>query len=70
MVNQPRLVVADEPTGSLDAQTRDDVADLLFSAIAGTERGLLIVTHDMSVAGRADAHYRLDGGRLAPVEGG
>jgi predicted ABC-type transport system involved in lysophospholipase L1 biosynthesis ATPase subunit len=68
LISDPSLLVADEPTGSLDAQTRDDVSDLLFSRQRNTGRGLLIVTHDMSIAKRADPHYRLDVGRLVPAQ--
>ncbi len=53
LVNSPRLVLADEPTGNLDADTSDEVMHLLESL--QEERGctLLVVTHDQALAGRA-----------------
>lgn len=66
LMNNPRVIVADEPTGALDTELRDDVADLLFSMPQQSEQALLIVTHDPSTADRADSIYRLDNGTLRP----
>lgn len=65
MANDPRLLLADEPTGNLDEDAASQVLDLLESQRA--ERGctLLVVTHNHSVAGRADRMLRLDAGRWA-----
>lgn len=60
LVNRPRLVLADEPTGSLDTTTRDEVADMLFAVPVERGCGLLLVTHDPAVAGRADRVVELD----------
>lgn len=54
LAGSPRLIVADEPTGSLDVATRDTVADELFTTVRTQDMGLLLVTHDRDVAGRAD----------------
>lgn len=54
LVNEPAVVLADEPTGSLDPRTRDDVADVLFDAPGRWGCGLLVVTHDPAIAARAD----------------
>ncbi|MFM9701046.1 ABC transporter ATP-binding protein [Streptomyces europaeiscabiei] len=64
LVNDPLLLLADEPTGALDTGLRDTVADLLY-ALPG-ERGcaLLIVTHHPRLAARADAVATLADGRL------
>lgn len=64
LINQPTLILADEPTGSLDEQTRDQVADLIFDLPRASKCGLLVVTHDPIVSARADDVLRLDGGRL------
>lgn len=64
LVTRPRLVVADEPTASLDTTTRDQVAEVLYSLPAQTGCGLLVVTHDPAVASTADAQYQLRDGRL------
>ncbi|MFT9787159.1 ABC transporter ATP-binding protein [Streptomyces bacillaris] len=64
LINRPALVLADEPTGALDEATRDDVAALLFSVPSRWNCGLLVVTHDATIAARADRHLALSGGRL------
>jgi putative ABC transport system ATP-binding protein len=64
LVNDPGLILADEPTGNLDAVSAMRVLDLLERV--HRERGctLLVVTHNEAVALRAEHRYRLDGGRL------
>ncbi len=65
LINDPSLILADEPTGNLDADSAMRVLDLL--EWVHVERGctLLIVTHNEAVAQRAEQRYRLDAGRLA-----
>ncbi len=63
LVNQPRLVLADEPTGSLDTTTRDEVADMLFAVPVERGCGLLLVTHDPAIARRADRVVELGASR-------
>ncbi len=55
LVCQPKVLLADEPTGALDSSTRDKVADELFSIPNKTGAALLVVTHDPSIADRASA---------------
>jgi putative ABC transport system ATP-binding protein len=64
LVNDPSLILADEPTGNLDVDSAMRVLDLLERV--HTERGctLLVVTHNEAVAQRAEERYRLDAGRL------
>ena len=64
LMNDPPLVLADEPTGNLDTETSDQVFELLqrFNAESGT--GFLIVTHDPDLAGRCDRVLQLVDGRL------
>jgi putative ABC transport system ATP-binding protein len=66
LVNDPGLILADEPTGNLDAVSAMRVLDLLEGV--HRERGctLLVVTHNEAVAQRAEQRYRLDSGRLQP----
>jgi lipoprotein-releasing system ATP-binding protein len=64
LVNKPKLLLADEPTGALDAANRDSVADLLFSVPSRWDCALLVVTHDSEVAGRADRTLALSDGNL------
>ncbi|MFF8286795.1 ABC transporter ATP-binding protein [Streptomyces albus] len=69
LMNRPRLLLADEPTGALDEDTRDGVAELLFSVRERWGCGLVVVTHDLSVAALADRQLRLERGRLVPPPG-
>jgi putative ABC transport system ATP-binding protein len=66
LVNDPSLILADEPTGNLDAASAMRVLDLLERV--HLERGctLLVVTHNESVARRAEQRFQLDAGRLLP----
>ncbi|MEU9358031.1 ABC transporter ATP-binding protein [Streptomyces sp. NPDC048301] len=64
LVNQPTLLLADEPTGSLDTRNREAVAELLFSLPRRWGCAVLVVTHDESVAARADQRFTLHEGRL------
>lgn len=61
----PRLVLADEPTGNLDAQTGRQIIELMFELNADSRTTLVLVTHDDAIAARCDRVLRLDGGRLA-----
>ncbi|MEU9102618.1 ABC transporter ATP-binding protein [Streptomyces sp. NPDC048361] len=65
LINSPALLLADEPTGALDTETRDRVAELLFSMPARHQCGLLVVTHDGAIAQRADRTLSLLGGALS-----
>jgi ABC-type lipoprotein export system ATPase subunit len=68
LVNTPELLLADEPTGSLDGEHREAVADLLFSTPREHGCALIVVTHDPAVASRADVRLHLHEGRLVQVE--
>jgi putative ABC transport system ATP-binding protein len=65
--NDPRLVLADEPTGSLDSQGGAEVLRLLAEVCRERGVGVLLVTHDPAGAGAADRVHRLRDGRLAAV---
>jgi ABC-type lipoprotein export system ATPase subunit len=69
LINGPELIVADEPTGSLDRGTSDQVADLLFGLPTAQRCAVLVVTHDSAVARRADRVLELIDGRLAETAG-
>ncbi|MDR0376305.1 MAG: ABC transporter ATP-binding protein [Spirochaetaceae bacterium] len=64
MINNPDLILADEPTGNLDPSNSDSVAELLYSGAEKWGKTLILVTHDEKVAGRAMARYTLEGGVL------
>jgi putative ABC transport system ATP-binding protein len=67
-VTQPKLLLADEPTGNLDAATGERIASLMFDL--NRERGttLLLVTHDGAISGRCSRTLTLAGGRLLATE--
>lgn len=52
LINQPLLVLADEPTGSLDWETADEITELLMDLCASDKHTLIVVTHDLNMAKR------------------
>jgi putative ABC transport system ATP-binding protein len=64
LVHDPMLVLADEPTGSLDPTTADGVLDLLLAQAAQHDGALLLVTHSEAIATRADRVLRFERGRI------
>ncbi|SLN64313.1 Lipoprotein-releasing system ATP-binding protein LolD [Roseovarius litorisediminis] len=66
LANEPRLLLADEPTGNLDPATSDQVFDTLVELVRGTGLSALIATHNLELAARMDRVVRLDQGRVVP----
>jgi len=64
MVNEPAIILADEPTGNLDQQNSDIVAQLLFESVKKRNKTMIIVTHDKTVASRACFRFNLEYGQL------
>lgn len=64
LINQPKVILADEPTGSLDPSTGDRIGDLLLRTNAGANVALIVVTHNPTLAQRMQRTYRLEAGRL------
>nr|WP_297356729.1 ABC transporter ATP-binding protein [uncultured Caldimonas sp.] len=66
-VVQPAVLLADEPTGSLDFATGEKVMELMFDL--NRERGttLVLVTHDRAIAQRCDRQIRIEAGQVAPA---
>jgi putative ABC transport system ATP-binding protein len=62
---EPRLLLADEPTGNLDHATGEQVMDLLFALRAETGTTLLLITHDRALAARCDRLVHMADGRIA-----
>jgi len=66
---RPRLILADEPTGNLDAATGERVLDLLFGLREEEGTSLVLVTHDPALAARADRRVQLAAGRVVDQPG-
>ena len=64
MVNDPALILADEPTGNLDPQNSDIVSELLYSGAQKRGKTLIVVTHDGKVAAKASIRLFLENGML------
>ncbi|SEI19584.1 ABC transporter ATP-binding protein [Pseudomonas asplenii] len=62
---RPPLILADEPTGSLDESTSDEVLDVLLELLADNATSLLMVTHSERMASRLQRRIRLHNGRLS-----
>ena len=65
MVNDPALILADEPTGNLDPQNSEIVAELLYDSALKRGKTLIVVTHDKKVAGKASVRLVLENGILS-----
>lgn len=63
LVHEPAVVYADEPTGALDSESSDRVLERLLSAARSRDAAVVLVTHDMEVAGRADRTVEIVDGR-------
>ena len=64
LINMPQILFADEPTGNLDRKNADEVLELLLETRAQIGLTLVMVTHDMKIAKRADTVYTMDNGYL------
>jgi lipoprotein-releasing system ATP-binding protein len=65
MVNDPDIILADEPTGNLDPDNSALVAELLYASAEKWGKTLLVVTHDEKLAARASSRYILENGLLS-----
>ncbi len=66
LVNEPPLLLADEPSGNLDTETSQRLHDVLFGLVEGHGTALVVVTHDRELAERAGVVRHLVGGVLEP----
>ncbi|BCX47234.1 lipoprotein-releasing system ATP-binding protein LolD 1 [Haloferula helveola] len=67
LINRPKLILADEPTGSLDPASTDQVADLLLELNRNEGVTLLVVTHNHELAHRMSKTFELKAGQLHPA---
>jgi putative ABC transport system ATP-binding protein len=64
LANKPALILADEPTGNLDSQTGKMIFTLLHDLSRTENVTVIVVTHDLSIAGKTDKTFKLDDGKL------
>ncbi len=67
LVHKPRLLLADEPTGNLDARSAAQILDLLRTQIKANSAAGILITHSRAAADTADRIVSLDGGGLRPM---
>jgi putative ABC transport system ATP-binding protein len=70
IVTDPTLIVADEPTGDLDARSAEEILNLIGELRKGLQKTILMVTHDPRAAARAQRILHLDKGQLVEAGGG
>lgn len=68
MVNRPSLILLDEPTGAVDTETAQQLVELLKQLNREEQATLVLVTHDLEVAGHASRHIRLKDGHVVADE--
>lgn len=64
LANEPQIILADEPTGNLDSASSEQVLAVLRQLVDETKRSVVMVTHDLALAARADRQVRIVDGRL------
>ena len=64
LINDPTLILADEPTGNLDPANAQKIGQLLFSMADKYKKTLILVTHDMGLASNGDRQLRIVEGKL------
>jgi lipoprotein-releasing system ATP-binding protein len=64
LINEPKLILADEPTGNLDEKNSDIVLNLLFELVTSYHKTMVMVTHDTGIINRSDESYLLEHGVL------
>ena len=65
LVSEPKLLLADEPTGNLDEQSARAVLEQMLKLVAETDTALMVVTHSQNVAAKMDKQIQLVGGKLS-----
>ena len=64
IINKPELILADEPTGNLDEENSQVIADLLFDVSQKYQKSLCLVTHDLELAKKCDRLMKIDNGTI------
>lgn len=64
LVCDPAVLLCDEPTGNLDPETGQQVLEIFWKVIRGSNKAMMLITHDTEIASQADRTLRLTGGEL------
>ena len=64
LANSPKLILADEPTGNLDSENGKMIFDLLHKISKTENTTIIVVTHDLTIAGKTDRSFKLSDGKL------
>ena len=64
LANKPSLILADEPTGNLDSETGKMIFELLHNLARSENTTIVVVTHDLTIAGKTDESFRLQDGKV------
>ena len=68
LINDPSLILADEPTGNLDPANAMLIGDILFNMTEKYKTTLILVTHDYKLAGKGDICYKINSGKLEKTD--
>lgn len=69
LINKPSIILADEPTGNLDSKNSKEIVDLLTFSVRKYNQTLIMITHDLNVAQRADRVVNIKDGTLLQQTG-
>ena len=64
LINNPAIVLADEPTGNLDSKTSDDIVNLLRESNKKYDQTMIMITHNLELAAKADRIIKIEDGKL------
>ncbi|MFO1135397.1 MAG: ABC transporter ATP-binding protein [Rhodoblastus sp.] len=70
LANDPKVVLADEPTGNLDTRAGERVLEILRGLVDAQRRAVVVVTHDLALAARADRQVKIVDGKIEPPSSG
>lgn len=70
LIHKPEIILADEPTGNLDTNNSREIISILKESVKKYNQGLLLITHDLTIAAQADVVYQMRDGILTKLENG
>ncbi|MBQ3940950.1 MAG: ABC transporter ATP-binding protein [Oscillospiraceae bacterium] len=70
LIHRPEIILADEPTGNLDTKNSREIISILKESVKKYNQGLLLITHDLTIAAQADVVFQMNDGVLTRLENG